>query len=408
MQVTTSELADPKRASELLNIGLQAITENPYNVNGYITVASCYYHLDDFENAIRYADIAIGLEPRNGSCLIIRSAIEGATGNPQKAKTLLEEAVYYNPFAPSLMWNLSLSQLHTGNFLDGWDNYKYRRITVPRSIRCFKPYVEPNTDLSDKTVLIWCDQGFGDMIMFYRFIEEFIEKAKPKKVLLETRENLVTLFQSPNFFTYSGDSAGSLPYPFDYQLPLSDLPYVMGCHSEECHVVDTPYLLISDNLVKNWKGGLSEIKGRRLGIAWKGSSTHVNDKNRSMELDDFMPLNQLGTLIGIQPDLQYEAPEGMNVLNPCHGLHNFEYTGALLKNVDIVVTIDSALAHLAGALNIPTILMLPYANEWRWGNGEGKTFWYPSVTMVKQPKPKDWKSVMETVVKLIENTPLRR
>jgi hypothetical protein len=171
-----------------------------------------------------------------------------------------------------------------------------------------------------------------------------------------------------------------------------DLPYFF----HECiPLFQNAYLETPPSIDETWSNLLKPYENKIIGINWRGSAGHPNDRNRSANIGVFEPLSKAGTLISL--DLEEPPQTSFDVLNACGGFVSAEYTASLITQLDVVVTVDSFIAHLAGSLGIKTFILLPLQNEWRWGNGETQ-IWYNSVTLVKQTTKGDWTGPIQKVL----------
>lgn len=196
-------------------------------------------------------------------------------------------------------------------------------------------------------------------------------------------------------------SGGGPPHMhFDYQCPLASLPLAFGTRLDTIPA-EVPYLKASPRCVEQWSRRLGRRDRPRVGIAWSGSLARGNDVNRAMELTRLLPLRALGVqLIALQKDMRDQDRQTLEA-HPdiLYFDGEFSDTAALIGLADIIITIDTALAHLAGALGAPTWVMLPFAADWRWLRERDDSPWYPTARLFRQPRYGDWDSVIQQILR---------
>jgi hypothetical protein len=256
---------------------------------------------------------------------------------------------------------------------------------------------------TDEPLLIWSEQGFGDNIMFVRFWEHVLERAP--NAILECRPELYELFEQSglglnNRFQNSLYRLGRTLPPYNLHLPLPSVPWALGATREM--IAAGPYLEADPALVANWKGeGLVRIgqtpegplHGARVGLCHKGSSGSERPYTRDVPREPLMPLvRKYGPVFPLDHQGQFDS---------------FAMTAAAIKALDLVITVDTSIAHLAGALGVPTWLLLSWDPDFRWGLEGSKTIWYPNVRIFRQPSFRDWRSVIDDVMGELERYPWR-
>jgi hypothetical protein len=253
------------------------------------------------------------------------------------------------------------------------------------------------TPLSGGSVLIARDGGFGDAIQFWRFV--LSAKARTGRVVLACAPELATLAQ-----TLAGvdeirvsDGASDDAPDVDAYIPLCALPAVLRIERAQI-ARPVPYLRADPVAVERMRERIGREPGRRnVGLVWAGNPDFAGDAQRSTHLARLAPLFTAAGLrwVSLQTGVraQEPAPFGSLLARIELGLDDFAQTAAALKALDLLVTTDTAIAHLAGALGVPTIVMLPYAADWRWGIDRAESPWYPSLRLVRQARPGDWEEL---------------
>jgi hypothetical protein len=297
-------------------------------------------------------------------------------------------------------FELALVQLARGDTAEGWSNYERRWQTGAFAVhrRDFKsPLWTGAQSLKGRTILLHAEQGFGDAIQFVRYAPLVAERGA--SVVLEVQPELARLMASVAGVARVV-ARGDKLVPFDLHCPLMSLPRAFGT-SVDTVPAATPYLCVSAAEAAVW--ALPLPQGRpRIGICWAGRSSHDNDSNRSLLLARFADIWD-----GVDADvvsLQYRPSDEERAMLKSRGvvelsarLHDFADTAALIENLDLVVSVDTAVAHLAGALAVPTLLMLPFAADFRWLRWRTDSPWYPNATLFRQPRFADWQPVIEEV-----------
>lgn len=383
----------------------------PENPDNYIVWAVICMQEGKLDEALAAAKIGIGFNPDTVGHYVTLSSIYAAMGDKVKARSILADAYKKCVDVPSINWNYSLALLEAGFWKLGWDLYRWRKVYLPGHIRFLQP--EWNKDCKDdvtgKRLLVWSEQGLGDNVMMFRYLKQLKEKFGFGEVILECSDELYTLFCRHTTGIddiYVRRVDWHTPHKFDYHCSMLDLPYSLELRPED--ESGEAYLTPSPVTKELWTNTIKEnkLKGKNIGICWQGSVGHANNKNRSLALKEFAPLFALGNIFAVQKETQdspeFDPPEGCQLLGTQEGIVNADFTSGLLCSLDCVVTIDSFVAHLAGSLGVKTYLILPHSTEWRWMGGEGKSVWYKSVEMIRQPKRNDWASVIKEVCKRIK------
>ena len=272
-------------------------------------------------------------------------------------------------------------------------------------------------DISDKTLYIYLEQGFGDTLQFIRYVP--LAVARAGQVVLEVSPALARLFAE------DGNAASAAPFgvaatigqdeqpaQFDVHASLVDLAEIFETTVETIPAA-IPYLSVSLRLAEAWAKRLTGDTFR-VGIAWAGNPNHSNDRNRSMDPTNLAPLADLPgvRLYSLQVGEDRGggvAAFGGNIENLAPLLDDFAETAAAMSNLDLIISVDTAAAHLAGALGLPIWVMLPHFPEWRYLTDKNSTRWYPNMRLFKQDKPGNWPSVVSAVGKaLVDEIAARR
>ncbi|MDD2850931.1 MAG: tetratricopeptide repeat-containing glycosyltransferase family protein [Desulfuromonadaceae bacterium] len=313
-----------------------------------------------------------------------------ALGRLEEAMAACNRVLSDDPKHAEAHWNRALLLLLKGNYEEGWREYEWRwqkrGFTSPR--RDFAQPLWRGESLAGKTILIHAEQGFGDTIQFSRFVPMVADLGA--MVIFECHPPLASLLKSLDERVTIVAQGERLPC-FDIHLPLLSLPMIFNTTLTTIPV-NIPYLKNSAAEKFCHFFGKGAFK---VGICWSGKL--YPDPGRSCPAELLKPLAELDGIVWYSLQIQNttELPFPMTDLTPY--INDFSDTAALLHNLDLIITIDTALAHLAGAMGKPAWVMLPYAPDWRWLLDRSDSPWYPSIRLFRQEKTGDWQGVIEAV-----------
>jgi hypothetical protein len=265
-----------------------------------------------------------------------------------------------------------------------------------------RDFSQPNwlgTDaIGGKTILLHGEQGLGDAIQFSRYAP--LVAASGARVIVEVDESLRELVSSLAGVSQCVAKGNVLP-TFDLHCSLLSLPLAFGTRLETIPAT-TSYLHAPASGVANWGVRLGPKKRPRIGLVWSGSPQNLNDSNRSIGLPALLPLLDLAaTFVSLQRDVRAgDAPllQERSEILPCGGaLRSFSDTAALISNLDLVITVDTAVAHLVGALGRPVWILLPFIPDWRWLRDRNDSPWYPTARLFRQTAARDWSGVVDRI-----------
>lgn len=321
-------------------------------------------------------------------------------GRLDEALAEIAPALAAEPDNAQVAWDHALIRLQAGDWRTGFTAYEARwrlpGVPMPATDRPWWTG-EP---LSGRTLLLTSEQGMGDVIQFGRFIAQIPQDGR---IVLAVRRPLLRLFRAAPALKslLIVDAAEPLP-PHDLVLPVMSLPRVLQATPESLPPPLT--FRVPEAMAQAAEARLAPHHGRRrLGLAWAGSSGHRNDRNRSAPLAQLLPLlgnpawDTLSFQIGPHAaELETHGLVGL-VADLAPAIDDFLDTAAFLLTIDRLVTVDTGIAHLAGSLGVPTSVLLPEACDWRWGVGASASPWYPSLTLVRQPRQGDWAAAVAEV-----------
>ncbi|HWY88689.1 MAG TPA: tetratricopeptide repeat protein [Gemmataceae bacterium] len=395
-------LKDLGQLEEAIACYRQSLLLNPQCVHALSNLGLALKDQGQVAEAVMYCREALASNPRHAPAhnnLAIALTIQGQF---EAAARSFEEALRLKADYASARWNLSLLTLQKGDFAAGWPDYECRwQLAGFVQSHADRPLWD-GTLLDGKTILLYPEQGMGDIIQFIRYAP--LVKERGGTVLFEcppSLEPLLTGVAGVDHFV----AAGTPPPPFDVRAPLLSLPGIFGTTLATVPAA-VPYLHASSSLVEHWRQELQSLRGFKIAIAWQGSPTHEGDRWRSFPLAHFERLARVAgvRLVSVQKGPGADQIAGLagrfDVLDLSEQLDNagaFTDTAAVLKNVDLVVTVDSAVAHLAGALGVPVWLALSLAPDWRWLLDRSDSPWYPTMRLFRQSRLGDWDEVFERI-----------
>ncbi|NMK47006.1 tetratricopeptide repeat protein [Achromobacter sp. Bel] len=324
-----------------------------------------------------------------------------ALGRDGEARVILERVVAATPGDAGARFDLAEVLLLQGEFEAGWREYRFR-YQMPHTVLRGRPIQQPRWEgqaIPGQTLLIHDEQGFGDTFQFLRLVA--LARARSSaRVILEVNAACHALAARSGGFDQI-IPAGTVPPAFDYHCELMSLPLALGLRLDDLPV-NTAYLRPDPQRVAHWRARLAALPRPWVGLVWAGRPSHSNDAQRSMALADLAPLARAGvSFIGLQMgSAAAEAatsPAGMSLLPLHEEIRDFDDTAAIITLLDVLVTVDSSPAHLAGALGCPVWLLLPFVPDWRWLRGRADSPWYPTMRLFRQPAPHAWGPVLSQV-----------
>jgi tetratricopeptide (TPR) repeat protein len=395
--VALLELGRPRAALEDFD---RLLTGNPNHFEALGNRANALLKLNRADDALAAYDRALALAPDNPQLLTNRAVALRRLDRPHEALMCTRKALAVaSDFAPARFVE-SMVRLTLGDFA-GWRDYEARWLVgfLAAQRRTFAvPLWLGTPPLAGKTVLLHSEQGFGDTIQFVRYAP--LVAARGAAVILQVQAQLVRLLSSMPGVTAVIANGAPLP-KFDLHCPLLSLP--LACGTELATIpVSIPYVAAADIDFARWQARLPQGR-RRIGLVWAGERTHDNDLNRSMRLATLAPLFDLPdvTFISLQHEVRDEDADVLRahpqVLPIGAEFRDFADTAAAIAALDGVIAVDTAVAHLAGALGKPLFLLLPFAADFRWLRERGDSPWYPSARLLRQPAFGDWASVVEAL-----------
>lgn len=350
--------------------------------------ARCYIKAIEINNKYKKAHLAhynLGIFFRN-------------KGEIEKALEHFNKAIELNEDFPDAHWNRSLILLLIGNLIEGWKDYEYRfKKQNPSDSRIFKKPKWDGSSLNGKKILIISEQGYGDNIQFIRYIP--LVKERGAYIILECRKELEGLLREfPGIDEIIIKEKNSVPnIDFDYYIHVMSLPAIFNTSISNIPN-KVPYIKADHKLVEKFRMIMN--KGDfKIGISWAGNPDQENDKNRSTQFEKFKFLKEFPK-VGVYSLQKGEASRQLNdldIVDLTDEINNFSDSAAAIENLDLIITVDTAVAHLAGAMGKPVWTVLTFMPDWRWFIDRNDSPWYPSMKLFRQQKHGDWDGVFNKV-----------
>ncbi len=380
-------------------LGLQADHPVAHNNLGIV-----YREQGKHEAALDCYRQALRLKPRFPDALNNLANVLNDLGRLEEAIPLYRQAIALQPDFAEAHLSLATALLLAGDLQAGWAEYEWRFVCRrPELPEFYKPRWD-GSPLNGRTILLYGEQGLGDKLQFMRYA--CLVKARGGRVVVACNHVLQDLFSRcagiDQFIPIPGPD---LP-PFDVYAPLLSLPGILGT-TEETIPGDVPYLFADPQLVQSWKEKLSGNTAFKIGIVWQGSASTYGAQGRSISLKQFAPLGQVDgiqlyslqrgkgseQLAEMSDQLQVDEFDGR--LDENTGA--FMDTAAVMMNLDLVITADTSIAHLAGGLGVPVWVAIPFLSDWRWFVGREDTPWYPTMRLFRQTRIGDWEPVFQRI-----------
>jgi tetratricopeptide (TPR) repeat protein len=401
-----------KRANALKDLGRldpavasydQAIERKPDYAHAYCNRGVVQHRLGSLADAVSSLDRAIALAPADAFAHYNRALVMQDCSRWNEALASYDQAVAINPEFADAQFNRSLALLFQGNFARGWAGFEWRWKNAQRlAIGAPRNFPQPlwlgEAPIAGKRLLLYREQGLGDTLQFCRYAT--LCAAEGATVLLEVQASLVDLLANLEGVSQVIATGGVLP-PFDYQCPLMSLPLAFNTTLDT--IPAPPKYLHNDTAkVARWRTLLGERTRPRIGLVWSGNANNPIDERRSIRLADWVA--------HLPPEFQYfclqkdvrEADRAVLASSPVifsydDDLLDFANTAALCECLDIVISVDTSLAHLSGALGRRTWVLLPFTADWRWLRDREDSPWYPSMKLYRQKAFGDWNEVFARV-----------
>ncbi len=371
----------------------RAIALNPADPHYHNNCGPALRVLERFEEAAACYRECLRLAPDHPEAWYNLGKTFAEAAQPAEALEAYNRQLALHPGHLSARWNRSLALLQLGNYSEGWRDYEIRWEATPFKRRAFPQPPWRGESLASKTLLIHAEQGLGDTIQMLRYAP--LAAGLGARVILECQPELAALARTVQGIDAVITRGNPLP-DFDVEIPAMSLPRAFQTTLETIPN-KTPYLRADPHLSSLWQARLEQLPARRkVGLVWAGGEKHPANSKRSMAPQHLAPLAAIPDTAWIS--LQKGPPAALLPF-PLHDwtseLQDFSDTAALVQNLDAVITVDTAVAHLAGALGKPVWILLPFSPDFRWLMDRTDSPWYPTARLLRQTSPGDWKGVVE-------------
>ncbi|WP_186343222.1 glycosyltransferase family 9 protein [Allochromatium palmeri] len=399
-------LTQLQRHHDALTAYEQALELAPELVQAYVYQAVTLFEIKHYQLARLSAAAAIELDTNSAVAYYNRGLAYSRLNRCQEGLRDNLRAIELQPDYADAHWNTALNCLLLGDYAAGWRHYewRWRRTGAGPQHYAERPLWTGSESLAGKTILLHAEQGIGDTIQFSRYVP--MVAARGARVLLEVYPAVAPLFtRLPGVAEILIRGEQDSTATFDYQAPLLTLPLAFGTTMESIPT-DSPYLHPHPSRLRQWREILGARTHPRIGLSWSGNPSHRHDQERSI------PLAQLASLLipdgeffslqrDVRPEDKAVLAEHEELRHFGEQLRDFSHTAALIAHMDLVISVDTAVAHLAGAMGKPTWVLLPFHPDWRWLLERHDSPWYPSLRVFRQPLRDDWATVLQQVAQAL-------
>lgn len=370
----------------------------------HYNIARCLDDLKRYEEALTHYDRAIQLKPDYVSAWYNKGVTLHDLKRYEEALAHYDRAIQLKPDFFESHWNKALTCLVLEDFDNGWNlfDYRWKKIDADQYRHYEFRELESLDNIADKSILVSHEQGLGDTIQFFRYLPKLIELGA--NVTIKTQKPLLNLLS--NQIECATICEVENNSKFDFQVPLLTLPKLF-----KTNITNIPppiNLKVNKNEISKWGNELNLSRDKlNIGLAVSGNPIHKNDLNRSMPLGYFSSLFHFGKFFLIQKQISDLDKKVLNqhkdVIFLGDAINDFVDTASIIQNMDVIISVDTSLIHLAGSLNKESFLMLPWCPEWRWFLDKSESPWYPSIKIYRQQSPGDWDSVVTQIKIALEN-----
>lgn len=393
-----------KRYDEALASYDKALAIKPGYAEALRNRGVALHELRRYDEALASYDEALASKPDYVEALSNRGLTLQALKRHDEALASYGKALAIDPMLAEAHANEGLLRLLLGDFEQGWKQYQWRWKGAFFSSASSRSFPQPlwlgKQDIKGKTLLVHAEQGLGDTLQLARYAPVLAERGAT--VVLEVPPALEALLA--NSFPACRVLGEGAPLPdFDLHCPFLSLPLAFDTRLDSIPA-QVPYLAPPAAAIGKWRDRLGPGGAPKIGIVWSGRSSHANDANRSIALSSLVPLRGSGArLVSLQNEVRAGDASVLaanpEILHFGAELEDFSDTAALVSLLDLVVSVDTSVAHLAGALGKPVWILLPFAPDWRWLLDRDDSPWYPTARLFRQPRIGDWDSVIDRVAR---------
>jgi tetratricopeptide (TPR) repeat protein len=399
-------LRDSGQLHEAIPVLRQSLEIQPESSPNHNDLGVALALTDRVDDAIISFRKAVQIQPDNAVAVKNLAVALAEKGQYAEAIATLDQAIQLKPDLPAAHGNLALLLLMKGDFERGWREYEWRSRV---QLTLFVPprnFAQPRWDggsLQGKTILLHSEQGFGDTIQFVRYLPMVAKHGG--RIILDCQKELVRLLRKAPAVDTIIATGDPLPR-FDCHCPLLSLPLAFSTNLNSIPA-DIPYLSPDPAAAARWKSRIeTSPPAFKVGLVWAGSAKNKLDRKRSIPFNE---ITKLATpcihFFSLQKGRDPQSPPPEMTFTDWTGqLNDFDDTAALIANLDLVIAVDTAVAHLAGAMGKPIWMMIPFVPDWRWLLNRNDSAWYPTVRLFRQKSPGDWPGVIQSVADALQET----
>jgi len=385
----------------------RALKLDPRHAETHCNLGVVHLRFGRHDEALASFDRSLALNPNLATTVANKAFTLGEQHRFNEAFAFYARSLAIEPHNPSTRWNLAMLQLLTGDFEAGWAG---REARWPANVLTARNFTQPlwlgQESIAGKTILLHADEGLGDVIQFVRYAP--MVAALGARVVLEVPGALHSLMTVMPGVSQSVPRGFPAMPAFDVHCPLSSLPLAFRTRLETIPAPVAYLPAIPQERREEWQGRLGPHDRFRVGLVWSGNAVHLNDHNRSMALEALSPILDLdATFVSLQKEPRDRDKaflrERAEILDVSEHLTDFVATAALVSCLDLVITVDTSVAHLAGALGRPVWIMLPFTPDYRWLLDRDDSPWYPTARLFRQTETRDYAIVVDRIRAALQN-----
>lgn len=391
-------LTDSKKNDDAIEAYKKALILDPKHKSAHNNLGNLLRSKGDPLQAINHFLAVQKINPKHVNSLNGLGACYASLGQHEKSVEYFRKTIALNPDDYNAHTNLGIELLLLGQFDEGWREYNWRFLRPDLKRHLTTPHWQ-GEDLEKKRLHIYAEQGAGDVIQFLRFIPHI--KTLGAEIILECHKDLYTLcFQQTGIDIVV--AYGTKVPKCDYHVPLLSLAAMLNVNLDNIPDL-VPYLCTPEAKRQQWKDYFKEVNKLKVGIVWAGNPKHPNDLFRSCDLSMFMPFLTMPEVAyySLQKNFEVEQladlPSEVMIDNLADKIFDYTDTAACIEQLDIVITVDTSVAHMAGALGKNVWVLIPYVPDWRWMLNSENTPWYPTMRLFRQEKIGDWTPVVNRI-----------
>lgn len=394
-----------KKYNEALRYIDEGLSTHPKNAFLWSAMGLVFIRLGEYKKAIKYLKKSIKFDPANEAPYISIGLCYGRLNKYKKCMQWYEKAADINPHHRQLLMNQAVEKMRHDDLYEGLKLYEYRSSNTHESLLLNEKHFPEekrwvgDQDLNGKVIHVIAEQGRGDIFIFARYIPMLAERGA--KVIVYTIKALKPIMQTIEGVYLCAEEGDNVAKP-DYYVPIASLPYCFKTNNNSIPA-NVPYFSVDSNVSEKFKNIMNELNDTNLkvGLCWAGNSEYIFDRERSINLEELKPLLSIPNVSFY--NLQYgERTVDMlryhlkdKFIDLMAYVDDYMDTAALMSQLDLIISVDTGIVHLAGGLNLPVWVMLPLVCDWRWFVKRDDSPWYPRTRLFRQKKLQNWKTVIK-------------